>query len=36
MSLARLEMMVLRQMIDLPESIIFNMDWVKEAARQNN
>lgn len=32
---ALVQMMVLRQMIDLPRSIIFNMDWVKEAARQN-
>ncbi|SDB89795.1 GAD-like domain-containing protein [Acinetobacter boissieri] len=31
---ALVQMMVLRQMIDLPRSIIFNMDWVKEAARQ--
>ncbi|WP_171258596.1 GAD-like domain-containing protein [Acinetobacter boissieri] len=31
---ALVQMMVLRQMIDVPKSIIFNMDWVKEAARQ--
>lgn len=31
---ALVQMMVLRQMIDVPKSIVFNMDWVKEAARQ--
>ncbi|MBF7683663.1 DUF1851 domain-containing protein [Acinetobacter sp. B5B] len=31
---AFVQMMVLRQMIDLPRSIIFNMDRAREAARQ--